>query len=139
MEVIQISKTSWHYRFMSWCDEGHVAVSDICEYSRKLVLRLIAVSIGVLILLFLAGLIMFTIGDTMAWIAACITTLSFLNPEPTAGGFLVVAFIFGVSLTIYSLFKRYRSVVTEKMDIPFISKAYDSWKNKFCVRVEFHE
>lgn len=139
MKAIQISKTSWHYNFMKWCNDGYVDASDICEYSRKLVLRLIMAAIGGLFLSIIAGFIMFMIGSTIAWAVASVVSLSFLPPEPAAAATLLVVIGIGVPLALYVLFIENQDAIAKKMDTPFIRSAYDSWKNKFCVKVEFHE
>lgn len=138
MKTIQISKTSWHYRFMEWTGDGYVNASDICEYSRKLVLRLIVAAIAVLFLSIIAGFCLFMIGSTIAWAVASIVSLSFLPPEPPARAMLIAGFGIGGPLMLFVLFKQNQDAIGEALDTPFIRNAYDSWKNKWCAKVDFH-
>lgn len=136
MKTIQISRTSWHYRFMKWTGGGYVNASDICEYSRMLVFRLIMAAIVGSVMSIMAGFIMFMIGSTIAWAVASIVSLSFLPPEPQVAASLIVGIGIGVPLALFVLFKQNQDAIGEALDTPFIRNAFSSWRDKWCARIE---
>lgn len=141
MKTIQISKKSWHYRFLEWTSNPYNfrdSVS-ICEYARTVIINLLVTLFGVTLLLAVAGFVFFAAADTIAWLLAIVISGGYIMPD---GPGFMVTLILGIVIIftmIVFIGKKSKQVIIEKLDTPFIQSAYESWKNKFCVKVKIHE
>lgn len=134
MKTIEISSNSWHYRLLR--EFGVQDADDICQYTRRLVLCLIGCvafgSLGAVA----AGSVLYFAGDTIAWIVACIAMMNWL---PIGNGAIVFLGLVFACLVVFCgpvWYERGTNSIRQKMDTPFMRTAYDSWKNKWCARVE---
>jgi len=139
---MKINRDVWHYRLANltgdyrWEDN-----TDICVYTRKIILNLILAILGALIVVVLGiGVLMIT-ADMIAWLVASIATMSFLPFGEGAAGFVLVTsclfLVFGLPYGWNKFSNTASKITTSVVDIPFVQTAYDAWKNKFCIKIEF--
>lgn len=128
MKPIEISTDSWHYRLISKYDFPN---TEICGYTRQLIMYLIMTAILVVLL----TIPVYMMGDAIGWLIACIVNQQLIPIGEPAIVFFVAVIFFLIPYTISRMqLKRLREGKTEPL---FISKAYRSWKDKYCVKVQF--
>ena len=77
MTPFVIDKNSWHYRMMNKCNSDSLwRCHDICAYVRAVMLTIVLLAF---ITTTVGGFIALTVGDTIAWIAACISLGAFVE------------------------------------------------------------
>lgn len=132
MKAICLSNKSWHYRLARFGDPFKQRnLSDICCYTRALM-------IGSLLLLgasTLCLILLWSLGDLIAWIATMIVMQTFINMSPMAtlssGGILGMLFV-GI---LSSITDKRKNRPAEQQGPGFVSVAYYSWKDKWCAPV----
>lgn len=138
MKQLTLNKNSWHFLVATKMGgyNDRYDDSDICSYSRKIASGLLRLGFcGLLIAMI--GFIMF---HTLfgIWFSIMFGTFFFTSLGMVGVGFIVLA----VQIVVVSKVLGYlqnRSTSTEYRNRPdgFIKHAYKSWKEKFCVQVEF--
>lgn len=151
MKPFTIFTDSWHYRFLKWwhVDHGHLYSRDIkswdfCTYWRKLVLTMLSVAfraavVGAVIGAFaVAGFIF--VRDLFI-----VLFTQELTPERVLSC-MVLVFALAAILALFVADRKRRERIareysgveaTEPEQPSIVSQAYRSWRNKFCMSVEF--
>lgn len=135
MTKVNVNRKAWHYKaanlggYPEYCD-------DICEYIRMCLLGCFLGTLGVCIVGFASGFVLFLLGNTLAWLAAMIVYMGFIDPNEET--FILILFCCLALLLklIVSVPKIYEAIST-RVDAPFVKTAYSSWKNKWCAKIEF--
>lgn len=132
MKALKLNKDSWHYKLAHMYDKDIGYGTDICAYTRTLIASFCLLVFVCCIMGMLAGSFLFMIGG---WIAY------FLGYE-LHGAVIPFTFIYGVSAVIIGIvwgkaFYEERQWSQPKKEPGFIRTAYHSWKDKFCMKVEF--
>jgi hypothetical protein len=134
-------KNSWHYLiahkiagYSPYDDAG----KNICTYTKYVIGGIIALSVigaGIAAAGFLFFNLIFGIIFSLIYGAWIMT--------PIAEATLIMGTIIGTFLALLKLFKmrRERLMSTENRNRQdgFVKHAYKSWKEKFCLRIEFTE
>lgn len=135
MKPVVINTNSWHFRFMNWCDHTvKYNCRDVCAYLRSLVFNMIMLSLAVLIF---GGGALLVVGDTIAWIAACITMGMFIDAGPGPVALFVVLGISGVVAGVYHIQYKLNQLSEDEHNV--VRLAYQSWKNNFCMNIAFDD
>lgn len=133
MTPFVIDKNSWHYRMMNKCNSDSLwRCHDICAYVRAVMLTIVLLAF---ITTTVGGFIALTIGDTIAWIAACIS-LGMFVPIGIGPGIIVVATSFILLLAAcyhIDMWRKNRMYA----DPGAVKLAYLSWKDKYCAKITF--
>ena len=128
MKPIEISTDSWHYRLISKYDFPD---TEICGYTKQLIMFLIVTAMLVVLLM----VFVYMTGDAIAWLIACIVNQQLIPIGEPAIGFFAVVIFFLIPYTISRV--QLKRLSEGKTEPSFISQAYRSWKEKYCVRIEF--
>lgn len=142
MEKLVFDKTSWHYRLATtYAGYRTYDERDICTYSKHVAGGLLAILIG----LTLVWLVLFLFVQPLIGAAVSLyygVNLLSADHEFSLGVMLAVALISCLVKGYLSIEKRIlmrRNKPTGYTPPNFIQKAYISWKEKFCVQIEFIE
>lgn len=132
MKTLKLNKDSWHYKLAMQYDRHVPDNTDICSYTRLLFAAMSLMAFAITILTLLAGTILFTIGG---WFA-------YLFGFPLHGAVVPFTFIYGGATIVIGIVAAKAHYDEHKYDKPkkepgFVRTAYRSWKDKFCVKVEF--
>jgi hypothetical protein len=132
MKLLKLNKDSWHYKLAMMYDKWMPDNTDICTYTRTLIASFCLMTFAICVMGLLAGSLLFMFGG---WIAY------FLGYE-LHGAVIPFTFIYGVSAVIIGIvwakaFYQERKWTQPEKEPGFIRTAYRSWKDKFCVKVEF--
>lgn len=143
MMTFSVIKNSWHHKLAKfgglslWCDDE----TDICEYTRRCILG------TVYILLWLVGGICLSI-PIIDFIFAVVFSLYYMTDlfsETAIAGGTILFVPFGTYCMIkYGDYRntknrQNRKIYYEPKPDGFIKTAYNSYKEKFCVRIKFNE
>lgn len=128
-----IDKNSWHYRMMNRYNSDSLwRCHDICAYVRAVIFTIILL---VFVATMIGGFIALTVGDSLAWIAACISLGTFVDIG--IGPSIVVAIITLIAiLSGCYYFDEWRKRRTYA-DPGAVKLAYLSWKDKYCAKITF--
>ena len=125
IKPFEISTDSWHYRFVSRIS-GDLP-SDICAYTRMFIFGVI----GAACLLLALGLCLYAAVHGVVWLVWMLVNLEFITPDTLApAGILLLLFAGVIAFLAYK----------EDREIPvpsFLSAAYESFHDKFCIPLEF--
>ena len=130
MKTLTFNKNSWHYKLAALNNDWHS--TDICSYSKSVIIGLLGC-----IILFI-GAIGYSI--TVMWfLMACLvsvkTGINVIDTQAIAGAVM----LFG-PFAVFGMFKYLDSPTSyKKKPDSFITTAYKSYKEKFCVKIEFTE
>jgi hypothetical protein len=134
MKTLKLNKNSWHYKFASFYDKDVKYGTDICSYTRTLFFGFLLYSFLFSVAGFIAGCLLYTIGSWIAYLFGY--PLNDIVPAFTIVYGLAFIMI-GVCVYLSQLEQR-SWVRDEKPKEPgFIKLAYRSWKEKFCVKIDF--
>ena len=146
MKSLTFSKNSWHYYLAKLAyDKPYDEVlsdvcPDICTYMRYVALGLF-ILLGMGVVIAAAGFILSHV--ILGIIFSLFYGVLMFTPEAIAA--LLLGTILGVGFLSHKLFKmrqekllstEYRNRIRHD---GFAKNAYKSWKEKFCVKVEFRE
>jgi len=124
MKPIVFKKDSWHYKL---ADGMGYPSEDICGYTRQVLEALLLATLGVGI----CAALLYLVASVPMWIGMMLYLGMFLEPLPGAEGGSIILFFAAVCLICY-----HASQVD--LEAPsFARVAYRSFKEKYCVRVEF--
>lgn len=135
MKLFTINTKSWHYWFATVMGDfsRYDITSDICTYTRSIFL-------GMLLTFLLSFLVFIGFILPVGNLIYCLFIWKINSLAIGAIAFLVtimlMALLFKLS-SIYYKYKSHHSVIEENKPDNFIKQAYASWKNKFCIKVEF--
>lgn len=147
MKPLNFSRNSWHYklakigglRVYDW--EGY-AVS-ICDYTTKVIVGLIKFLVGFIVFTALSICLMDAIIWTIVYVSHGFTLFNMHFTGYLAACIITVSIILGImtvlAYCITHLQDKISENISEKSHDNFITNAYDSLKNKFCVPVTFSE
>lgn len=147
MKNITLNRNSYHYLLATrggfterpfWLKDDQETEFDFCEYTRK-VFKGAFLSLMVLALmssgLFLVVQLLMGIGFSLFYGMLIFSEAAlFLICAITVGIVLLAAMAIGVAFSNWNHARKYR--VETKSD-SFVSHAYDSLKNRFCLQVSF--
>lgn len=129
MKNFDVSRESWHYNFVSKFDS---APDNMCEY----IIQVIKGIALVLAIGFIAGgVIAAVLGDLIGYLFACLVTHTLL-PLSEAGMTEI-----GILVTITAINDKIwtRKFVSKQQSPSFIKQAYRSWKDKYCIKINFKD
>lgn len=148
MNAIAIKRNSWHYRIATkmaayrpeWDYETGADVDDICRYRRHVIgglFLILLAAVGIAVVGFLLTQFLFGVVFSLLYGAWLFTPAA--EAVMLVGGVIVI----GVSLfmglnkagEMYHEYK-YNKKREAKPD-GFVKQAYNSWKEKYCVKVTF--
>ena len=133
MTPFVIDKNSWHYRMLTKFNSDSLwRCRDLCAYVRAVMLTIVLLAF---ITTTVGGFIALTVGDTIAWIAACISLGMFI-PIGIGSGIIVVTTSFILILAAFYHIDMWRK---NRMDADpsAVKLAYLSWKDKYCAKITF--
>lgn len=151
MKPFTIYTDSWHYRFLNWwhVDNGrlmsrYIKEWDFCTYWRKLILTMLAVAFRTVFV----GAVLGALASAAFIIARDVILLVFtqdLTPQCAASCVFVILTLTCILVSMIVNRKRQERYEQERLRVAdtkptqpsIIAQAYRSWRNKFCMRVEF--
>lgn len=126
-----INKNSWHYKLATigntpWWDD-----TDICTYRWEVIKG------GFLMIVAAHAVALATVavGDFAAWFLACVMSLTLVSPDIGAGIILACIIVIAAAFSMWLIFER--GALGKVFDVPVVKEMYTSWKDKYCVPVEF--
>jgi hypothetical protein len=128
MKTLNFSNRSWHYRLAKF-GNSHRDVTNICSYTKAVLTGLFLLTLLMLVIL----LSLFPVAYTLAWLAAMISTLSWIVPVDLA---LIVPLLILGLLVMYLLYCASNWWNERKQSDSFLSAARSSYFDKFCVPVK---
>lgn len=109
-----------------WC------CRDICAYVRAVIFT---IAMLVFVATLIGGLIALAVGDSLAWIAACISLGTFVDVG--VGPVMVITIVGLIALFngfyLFDMWLRDRTYA----DPGAVRLAYMSWKDKYCAKITF--
>jgi len=144
MKTLVFNKESWHYKLAR--GYGH-SCTDICTYGRQVLKGIleavflfffgsaaIAACVGVV------GMLLFLVASFLSYVAAGLVAGVWPDPNDAIimGGTTVIVIMGGATVLVVG--RLMKMCDKSKPFIPkdsFIAEAYKSWKDKYCVPVEF--
>jgi len=139
MKPIEIDRNSWHYKAAEFSDHGKIYYcKDICQYSRRVLGGCFWIALISLTAIFFTAMLTYMAADFIAWVAAMIVHLGWVQPEPAALATLMLLVVGSCVVTLFAIPRVFRTV-SEKIDMPFVKTAYSSWKEKWCAPIEIKE
>lgn len=132
MKSFTLNTKSWHYWFATTMGDfsRYDITSDICTYTRSIFL-------GMLLTFLLSVLVFSAVILPVGNLVYCLLLWKLnLLAEGTLGLLGCVAFM-ALLFTLASLYRKHGAPIIENKPNGFIKQAYASWKNKFCIKVEF--
>jgi len=145
MKSLIMKKGSWHYLLASITMLGDLEYydMDICRYTRRVLLGLLILGVAAMLLAFLGFMfwnVIFGVIFSLIYHQFLFTDLGIL----TSMIIVVVAVIINVKLFVdkvaaWELARDLRKMRKAKKPDGFVKVAYKSWKEKYCVRVEFSD
>lgn len=129
--MVTFNTNSWHYKLAStYTSFSPYIHTDICSYTRKVVLSFFSLAMIALASVFIGwGIIDVAL---WAWFFYHGYFLGLMGPGIVTIS-LSIAVLIIAGDTLLSSLRHYK---TQK-EPGFIRKAYRSWKDKYCVKVEF--
>lgn len=125
---MKIDKKSWHYHVANtYTNFNPYYTQDICSYTRTILLGILNIALIILI----GSIVSYSmIIDPIFQI--------FLFNDYNSPFFIVGTTLWGFLLFICFM-SGLHSYTEYRKDKPsgFVKKAYNSWKNKFCIKLEF--
>jgi cell division protein FtsW (lipid II flippase) len=128
MKPLEFSNQSWHYRLAKFGNQ-YRKVSDICSYTRSVITGACCLTLVVLTIL----VFLFPAAHTLAWMAAMVMTLSWIQPGELA---LVIPLLILVVLSLAAVTYLGKYLDERKRSDSFLSAARSSYLDKFCVPVK---
>lgn len=129
---MNISKSSWHYRYMNWMSSGWPP-EDLCPYVRNLLFYLV-------MSFFMTGFVILVtvvpLAEFLAWVAAMIVHGTLLAPQDFAILFLAELFVAAVIAGVAGIHYWSKTWDTEN-NVAFAWVA--AKHNKFCPRLNFQD
>lgn len=133
MNQLGIDTQSWHFRFLNWCDPSvKYNCQDLCTYVRSVIFNMIMLSMAVLLF---GSAVLVLVGGTIAWIAACITTWTFIMPEAEPIVFFVIMLGALMATCSYHISRKWNQLSDSESSV--VGLAYRSWKEQFCVKINY--
>jgi hypothetical protein len=147
MKTFEIDRTSWHYRLASFYGDlttSHFRWGDVdfCSYWRR-------VFFAALRLIILAGilsvLLSLTFGDLLVWGTWMLLNGVWVDPGE---GSIIAMGLLGVATLVAGIVAalHYGKQVLDRhreesgyREPGFIGQTYQSWKNKYCMKVELKD
>ena len=125
MNTIKLNRNSWHYRLYEYYANNYHEPNDICVYTQNVILGAITVFFITLV----AIVASFAVGDFLLWSYFNLFVGS-VGMETPAAIFLIFS-AFAVIIFGIGTFQDY-----SKFHDNFVTSAYRSYKDKYCVKVE---
>jgi hypothetical protein len=135
MKTLRFSETSWHYRLARVGDEYHRRdLSNICAYTRAVLAGVFCILLALLAIV-IASLF---VGDFLAWIAAQMIHWQLIAPAESA---IVVLCLLSLIIAIFIIYLAADNLRNshDKISDSFIGASYQSFKERWCARVEIIE
>jgi hypothetical protein len=134
MKEITISRKSWHYFLARFGDTYHRRdLSDICSYRQ-------AVAIGGSFFTFVTSVcvgLTISTGDALAWVASGFMNGWLIEPNVIASAALgicmLAAILTAAGIIVLGMNFIYKLLRGNSPSV--LSQAYESWKDKYCVKV----
>lgn len=136
MKPVTISSDSWHYKLVNKIyGRTYAKPENICDYTQKFLFSIFsAFIIGAFCLA-----LTISMGDTLAWVASMIMTLSTFEPNGVAvlgivgiGVILFFMVVAGVTVLAECLHDVYHEKAKESVPVAMIK----SFTQKFCIPVK---
>lgn len=126
MKPVTISSDSWHYKLVIKMYGRWYRPTDICDYTQKFLFSIFFVCVIGAFCLALT----ISVGDTLAWIASMIMTLSTFEPNGIAilGIIAIGVILFFMVMAGMNVLIKYLKSVSMAMIKPFTQK--------FCIPVK---
>lgn len=145
MKPITLNKNSWHYRLADkytqrgvW-DDGE----NICLYTKQVLKG----SVWALFLTFILSFVVLSFMDFFIWLYVSISTGLWTTPRELSGFAIVIILLSACGVVAYigvqtiewlkESDNRFAQKTSSMVNPSFISEAYKSFKNKYCIKVEF--
>ena len=155
MKALNFNKNSWHYRLVKWLklyeapyekdvwgDGSELRTygdsADICTYSKKVVLALFLISIGIAFFVIVSNIAIHTL---LGIYFSILAGRWFFTESGNVGAILFTTAVLwiGIYLSVTAISDARRQKVVKKKHDTFISNAYKSWEDKFCLPINFNE
>ena len=125
MNTIKLNRNSWHYRLYECYANKYFEPNDICVYTKNVILG----AITVFFITAIAVVASIAVGDFLLWSYFNLFVGS-VDMETPAAIFLMFA-AFAILIFGIDTFQDY-----SKFHDNFVTSAYRSYKDKYCVKVE---
>lgn len=135
MKTLELKTGTWHY-FLAEIGGHNLSETDICYYTRSVILGALLVSVFVFIALLMWQV---TVHTVLGAIFSVIYGTYMFTPAGEAGLIIfgiisAIVFVYLLSLVLVALKDRAKNKVIGKQD-NFLYHSYRSWKDKYCMRV----
>jgi hypothetical protein len=125
MNTIKLNRNSWHYRLYECYANNYLEPNDICVYTQNVILG----AITVFFIMLVAIVASIAVGDFLLWSYFNLFVGSVDMEKPAA-----IFLIFSASAVIIFGIGTFRDY--SKFHDNFVTSAYRSHKDKYCVKVE---
>ena len=134
MKEINISQRSWHYFLARFGDTySRRDLSDICSYRQ-------AVAMGGSFFAFIASIcvgLTISTGDALAWVVSGFVNGWLIEPNVIASAALGICMLAAIltasGIIVLGLNFAYKAIRGTSPSV--LGQAYESWKDKYCVKV----
>lgn len=135
MKTLELKTNTWHY-FLAEIGGRNLSETDICYYTRSVILGALLMSVFVFIALLMWHV---TVHTVLGAIFGVIYGTYMFTPAGEAGLIIfgiisVFVLMYLLSLGMVALQDRMKNTVINKQD-NFLYHSYRSWKDKYCMRV----
>jgi len=135
MNKLTLNTNSWHYKFATFGGFNRYKSQDICTYTR----RIAQAMIGIVMLSFIAMFLTWAAVEMIMGMAFSLYYGVYLFSNMGELGLLLFVAVMIVIATFFTVWVAHDVILNraERVSDNFVSHAYKSWKNKYCVGVEF--
>lgn len=136
---MKISRTSWHYKLAKLGTEySPAAAADLCTYVRLIFAGLFKLVFLGSLAIVCGGVLLWSVGDFIAWILVCISFWTLLEPEAgiVVMGTAAFCVLLGAVVGVQKIVPMAASGISNASP-PFVADAYRAFKDKVCVLLTF--
>lgn len=137
MKTLQVSRSSWHYRFMRFMNADGRLADDLCTYVWSFMghaLAAVALASGLCMALAAFGFGLFCMGYLVAFLAGWTEILD--EGRLVLGACFAFAFMILIGVGI-SVLAKHRGVTGPRIETPAtVSDAWESLRGRMCFKLE---
>lgn len=125
---MKINKKSWHYHIVNtYSNFDPYYTRDICSYTRQILLGIL----NIISIILIGSILIYSMVFELIFQIFIFTDYS--SP------FFVVGTVLWIFLLFSFLMSGLHIYISSRKNKPsgFVKNAYNSWKNKFCIKLEF--
>lgn len=141
MEAFKVSTDSWHYRIVFRANHKNElrVPTDICAYSRQLIWSILVAAFVTLVATTIASLYLWSGYHSFLWLFGGVPCGDKCVPFIVITSIPAFIIVIGVLSYVLQTYSDYRYENRKVKQPGFIKTAFASFKDKFCVKLDFTE